>query len=479
MDGEHQTRNVVVFAVHGTFAPHAPWTQQASSSMYEYLLTALTPHRVNLVWVPIPWSGQNTLLARQMAAKGLVEAYNLMKQTLPDAQFVAVGHSHGGSVVAYAMAADGSLTRDLSAVFLSTPFIDLKVRPGLADIISVPVTFVGYATVLAILLSGVWMQIERFLFDSVALLNYIPVADIEVTRIIGVGIAVIFPIVAVLLLVHRWLCAIALRKCGEYEKEFSTTGVRAGQHLFVRCVGDEATAALAAGQFANWALARVFDRALSVMRWFDLFVVFRKSIRAVRGRAERSNSQWRFLKFFFWIVLCSVAASMTVKLAHDHMPENWRYALGSDFAIALGTSDYVYREFLDLFHQVTTVPSIGELRSHSLRLLTILVYSMILGALFAVITCVILYGIGILLLGLVALLLIGVFRSFGKTAVLRNLLMDISVEPVPLGDVTLTQLNWDDVGRGRLNHSAAYENPHVQKAIASWILRRLTSANVL
>lgn len=117
---------VKVILVHGTRARDAPWTQ-ATSLLCRSIITELPSY--NVCFEKFLWSGCNTFNARSEAAEQLSE--RLVADALNDKKIILIGHSHGGSIVAKLLDERPELrTNVVGAVFLSTPFINIRKKPS-------------------------------------------------------------------------------------------------------------------------------------------------------------------------------------------------------------------------------------------------------------------------------------------------------------------------------------------------------------
>lgn len=106
----------IVVAVHGTWSPAAEWTDEQSP-----LLTQVCPPDEGWGLARFRWSGLNGITPRLDAAEQLTKKVNELPS---DSPIVALGHSHGGNIIAWAST---QLHRPLSAaVYLNTPFTQAR-----------------------------------------------------------------------------------------------------------------------------------------------------------------------------------------------------------------------------------------------------------------------------------------------------------------------------------------------------------------
>ena len=85
-------------------------------------------------WVPpeyVEWSGANSLLERDKAARLLAERLDALRVAEPSAKRLVIGHSHGGNVCLRAFAYLREPADDLRVATIATPFVELL--PGMPD----------------------------------------------------------------------------------------------------------------------------------------------------------------------------------------------------------------------------------------------------------------------------------------------------------------------------------------------------------
>jgi hypothetical protein len=117
--------------LHGTWARNAPWTSP-QGPVAEALRARFGAESVV---VPHPWSGRNRIADRRAAADELQVVVSDLARQNPERPLFLIGHSHGGSAIAFALAR-GTITASVAgAVFLSTPFFSMAVRSGSAHVL--------------------------------------------------------------------------------------------------------------------------------------------------------------------------------------------------------------------------------------------------------------------------------------------------------------------------------------------------------
>lgn len=114
----------VIYLIHGTFAPNAPWTDPVSSE----LVDGLNNSGIEAEYRRFQWSGRNRVIDRKEGGARLAEEIGPILDNR-DRAVVLIGHSHGGNV---ALEAGKNLTAPQCAglryCFLATPFLSSNRR---------------------------------------------------------------------------------------------------------------------------------------------------------------------------------------------------------------------------------------------------------------------------------------------------------------------------------------------------------------
>ncbi len=220
--------------VHGTYARAAHWP-----ALQDGLALAAGEAGEHSRFNELTWSGKNTASARQAAARGICSVVQDIQSTSKNERIFIIGHSHGGSAIAYFLKEYPRLAKRLSGcVFLSTPFIAIRPRPQAFRVVSA----VSYFPLAAF---GVfWNYAARYLQPGLSPLD----SARSPLYYWGVG----------LLLALMGLISLTLRQFRNYDnlineaRRRQTADLPPGNYLFLRCSGDEAAAALSASQFIAW-----------------------------------------------------------------------------------------------------------------------------------------------------------------------------------------------------------------------------------
>ena len=384
---EKEDLRAIITLVHGTFARDASWTLETSD-----LCKSLAARR-NIQTARFTWSGRNRFGDRQKAAQELAFFLRQQREGGHGVPQIVVGHSHGGSVLAYLLARDQEVAETISgAAFLATPFVDARARadwPVVASITLIAALFCVSAALAATLLSVVIVYGPRGL--DVPLLS--------VPALFAHAISV-FAIPAIALLVTPK--AIGQRYNVERVADsISTSHLPPGRYLFIRATGDEAASALGTAQFASWLMTGLVSR------------ITRPLSRLLRHR---------FALFFF--MLLAPWGGMIPTLAYfDNV--DWTAPLA---------------EFVNLAATERSVAGwwvAGIAISGCFMFLISLAFSV--------------FWIGCCLVCWLA------HVSFGRASFSTALFIDLAADALPLGPHTLFRVPWSPAAARRLSHSAPYE----------------------
>jgi pimeloyl-ACP methyl ester carboxylesterase len=241
--------------VHGTFAQDASWTDP-TSPMSRMFSAAAIKAGTSARFERVVWSGKNRLGDRQRAVDAIS---SIVQDPNVEGPLFLIGHSHGGSVIAYYLRDfHPAQDRVRGCVFLSTPFIALRQRAGMTQLViaATMVIWSGYYCLVSPLLKT--HANLKILADSMAfvvMVGFYQIASLEKpyrTRI---------------------------------ERD-QTVYLPQGNYLFLRASGDEASAALSFAQFAMWMSNRLSTLLLKYV--VDKFI-----------KEKQSGPSPRFFRIFF------------------------------------------------------------------------------------------------------------------------------------------------------------------------------------
>jgi hypothetical protein len=213
--------------VHGTFAKSAHWPI-LQNSLAETARSA--GHESRFEW--LRWTGRNRARARQTAASDISALVQRIQRTSANERIFIIGHSHGGSAIAYFLKELPEAAKTLAGcAFLSTPFVAIRPKKEAVGLIALLLLF-PFFTFMAI-----WNEIMR------------PRDDLAQAPVYVFG--------AVIAAVIGFLIWFYFKKASAPEKvkqsiRQQTADIPTGNYLFLRYSGDEAAAALSAAQFIAW-----------------------------------------------------------------------------------------------------------------------------------------------------------------------------------------------------------------------------------
>ena len=220
--------------VHGTYAKaaHRPALQDG-------IAVAASEAGEQSQFTEVTWSGRNRASARQAAASEISAVVQKIQSTSRDEKIFIIGHSHGGSAIAYFLKEYSDLAKTLrGCAFLSTPFIAIRPRPHALRIVSAVSYFPSVAFIIF------WNYITRYLQPN---LSHLENAQ---STLYFWGAILIIALIAIVIFTQR-----SFRNSDELLNEVQrrqTADLPFANYLFLRFSGDEAAAALSAAQFIAW-----------------------------------------------------------------------------------------------------------------------------------------------------------------------------------------------------------------------------------
>jgi putative serine esterase DUF676 len=202
--------------VHGTFAKSAHWP-----ALQDGLAKVAHEAGEKASFKQLTWSGKNRAAARQTAASAILKSVQDIQSNSNNEKIFLIGHSHGGSAIAYFLKEYTEVAKTLSGcAFLSTPFIAM--RPRNKEIF--------------------WSVFFLPLIAAVFFWNKIN--DVDFVWAIGIILAICFYILISKVYGTQRFLERTIRQ--------QTADIPPGNYFFIRCSGDEAAAGLATVQFINW-----------------------------------------------------------------------------------------------------------------------------------------------------------------------------------------------------------------------------------
>jgi pimeloyl-ACP methyl ester carboxylesterase len=220
--------------VHGTFARAAHWP-----ALQDGITVAASDAGEQSQFTEVTWSGRNRASARQAAASEISAVVQHIQSTSRDEKIFIIGHSHGGSAIAYFLKEHADLAKTLrGCAFLSTPFIAIRPRPHADRIVSAVSYFPSVALIIF------WNYITRYLQPNLS-----PLENAQSSMYFW-GWILIMALIAIAVFTQR-----TFRNADELLNEVhlrQTADLPSANYLFLRFSGDEAAAALSATQFIAW-----------------------------------------------------------------------------------------------------------------------------------------------------------------------------------------------------------------------------------
>jgi pimeloyl-ACP methyl ester carboxylesterase len=237
----------IITLIHGTFARHANWTTETSS-----FRKSLSGHfEGDVRFERFEWSGRNNLNDRQRAADELALVLEQQRKRHQNLSQILVGHSHGGSVLAYLLIRYPAVAANIAgAAFLATPFMAAKPRQDWPQIAAV--TALAFLLCFSATATGGLFRAWRAALDA----GYFTLTDVLSF------VTFVFIFAPLFLAMAVSPSAIAMRyDIRQLAQSLSTSDLPEGQYLFVKATGDEAASALWTAQFFSW----LFSRFVSVV----------------------------------------------------------------------------------------------------------------------------------------------------------------------------------------------------------------------
>lgn len=426
---------VAFILVHGTFASHASWIE-AGSAIRQKLSAASSNCGRLAKFEIVKWSGKNRRADRVEASIKIADAIKRSVAAEPTAPIFLVGHSHGGSALAYFLKSFPDLRSNIDGcIFLSTPFIAMRLRPrasALATAIGTAFGIILFFLITA-LIGFFWWNCE-WLARSAP--GWIAVSLFICCTLLGSSAAIAV-----------WTSATAhLRRSIEgvnFRDKISdtqTANLPNVSFLFVRASGDEAAALLSGSQFVSWCMNNLTDLASSLV------------INARGKFLQVTRSGWGRLLVAICAVILTVWLLTLVAIGLEFRSWNWSDFWGEGWTIGTGYPD------IDSF------------------------FSYIVFLLFPFFTM--LFG-GAVAYSLVMLSSLSVcavtLRLFGWMSIKEAIFTDFSVEPLPYGRHDLIHIDWNAQSseEAGLSHSRTYVNPEALDQIAKFVTGALKRRGAL
>lgn len=429
-----ESGRVRVVFVHGTWAgPKRRWWQVFSSPARADLafterLRAALPLGVDIeAW---EWSGRNSFRHRGQAAKDLYAHLVECRTSHPECRIYAIGHSHGGSVIAYLLK-QFEQNGLAGAAFLSTPFVALRLRPQWQGILGALI--LSMVLVMPLLVRTV-EAVGTSIADALKMGEWLNGWLSEALSSLSWGLVAVTG-----LSFYAWTLSsragsvqIFGDKLTDFCQRWETIRLPESNYLFIRSTGDEAASYLSAAQFWNRILG--FLNALYSEIMSRIWMAF-----GLSGRP---------------LLLISVIAPLAGFVAYLFFYMFFRFL---PYIGEMLTAEVMFRILNDVTSAFLETPIKATLVLIAILLFMLLVFTVISGLL--------LLALWMVAASVAALTLV----SFGKWLFASSPLIDVAVEPLPFGGHVLHHLPWGGQTLFALAHSATHENPESAWLIARWL----------
>jgi pimeloyl-ACP methyl ester carboxylesterase len=390
--------------VHGTFAKPAHWPM-LQHSLAETARSA--GHEPAFEW--LPWTGRNRAKARQTAASEISALVQRILRTSANERIFIIGHSHGGSAIAYFLKELPEAAKTLAGcAFLSTPFVAIRPRKEAVGLIAVLLLFPFFTFL------GIWNEIMR---PHSSLPPDTPFANVVMDDLAQAPVYVLGVVIAAMIGFLIWSYfkrASAPEKLKQSIRQ-QTADIPIGNYLFLRCSGDEAAAALSAAQFIAWLSMKVstilklltrslFDEGkIGTVSWLVVFLFLLPTI---------AHGLLQVLPGF---------VNFVIHYGHSSLPGNLYSALS------------IY------------------------KLISLVIVSLLLVCLLAVSLIVVTQAV--------------TSWTFGWTRLSTGFLVELAIEPLPFGEHSLVHIDWaaNSIGLDGYVHSWTYAHPDALKHLQNWV----------
>lgn len=426
---------IVITLIHGTFAKDAEWTQPDKSKLCAFLRERF-PNQIRFER-PV-WDSRNWHKSRYEASRNLLD----MPRQYGAPHFV-IAHSHGGTVLAYALRDDTEFASSLAGVaFLSTPFIQARERLATRWILAlVPLAIAIVAFAIAVMLSiialGEILTLTPTVFVALGVSAAVAVASYAITqRLVGTPEGGLPP--ALKTAVNAMVA--------HFDLNVLSSPSLAAKALILRANADEAFSALSWAHFVSRVLTEVPVRIALLPNyiWEEIYNTPNALGRKLESMAVHNWAGTRFIGWLILFALLGFSAGIPIMkfvLGEDAFEAEWPFVHFAAFMLK-------------------------EMWSNLL----------VEAAWLALAAIFISLAIAVLAIPTIALL----FRVFfGRWMFLQGLFVELSVEATPPGHWCIHQLGFPikekpDMAKAlALTHSRSYDDPDAHKIIAEWIRERV------
>ena len=440
--------------LHGTFEPKSEFTLSGSelrASIEEACRASALDATTSIEFRALRWTGKNRYLHRSKAAERLATLVREMSAESRRPIFL-IGHSHGGSAVAYFLKKFPELARNVAgSCFLATPFVAMRLRNFWSDVARVIFALICLliAAVFA-KLARVWIDLaiewaigSRDAFFPFGFLarSFLEISRNELARLAVLSLPLYLTAIFLMAFLYRRCWTRALRvlrvRLRKVIAEHQTVNLPSGNYLFLRASGDEAAAALSASQAIAWAANKAFREFAS---WLSALLRLAAEI-------------WRYT--IGRVVLLLLGFDCFLLFVYIMSP-------------GLGTWSYFLRVLspeLNLAFEIAFTEGLtrGLLGFHEMVVQPLLAFTLIAA----------IAASGLFILTAAVSILAA--RAFGWSGTFEALFVDFAVEPVPVGTVRIHHIPWN-TGQSELMHSVTYSDQESLQQLTTWIVEGVAAS---
>ncbi len=438
----------IFILVHGTWAKHAAWTLP-DLQLRKHIEARLNEAGQSALFEPVPWGGHNFGRSRLAAADAIAKHVRALHSANEDEQIFLIGHSHGGSAIAYFIKHYPALAKcTTGTAFLSTPFVATRPRPRCTSLLD------------ALLLSF-GILVLAFFTGIITIANYIAYTFFDLSDSVFIMSSVLISLLVGALLVFLPLRKLRIgllqyvdRTLPKRLSDVATVNIPPGNYICLRAMGDEAAGILSLAHLASW-----FINVIGAIATIPIIYV---------------ETLWRWLtRTRTGMVLGIMAISI--------------FPLWMVWSFANITLDAAFCAFAEAMGGKTI--NCGNLLVHAIVFpgFTVLDYgasgvlfNVLFNAMAAlsplfVICLALMFAYSVILLFVLSVST-GWLALFGWLGPGLALFGDLAVEPTPEGALTLMHVDWKAQNTKSLlalNHSRTYVNPDALRYITKWVIEHL------
>jgi len=436
-----------VTLIHGTYARGAGWTKPEGSKLCGYLKTQFGE---DVQFDRFEWEAPNSHEARSEASRKLLDEYKIGKRLFQrkDTPHFVIAHSHGGSVLAYALRDDPGFAEALAGIaFLSTPFIQARERLTARWVLKL------LPWVVAFLVSMIVIFLWLIVFTELGYSGPLTTAGGLILVLVLCGMALLSFSVAHAVIdlpetgLPDWLKSRVQPTVSQLDLSDLKKMRLNEKTLILRANADEASSSLAAAHIVARLLGEIPARIARLPSTVGGFFMSKWEA-MLRMQKEKPTLQFKVAcgaLLLGALFLFTVIPAVKWLGGSEHFEANWPVL-----------------SYIDALASV------------------ILFQGLYMGALWSFLA---IAFISVSLASLATPMIALLFRvAYGRWLLLSALFIELSVETTPPGEWRVNQLDlYDELAPQdfkdafALTHSMSYDDPRAHKIIADWIRERLAA----